>query len=248
MRRPEEPAAISPLVAISSQYDSDPGRFGILCEYVEFLRSGGLSCVVLPFGEEAENMKRFASMLDGIVVPGGDDIERAAYIPDESGALCGSRRDIAEIELVRLAMDCDIPFLGICRGMQIANVACGGTLIEDIPSAFSDRRSHWQDKPPHEPHHAIGIHHKTMKTVLGSGDDVHVNSLHHQCIDRLGGNLEVCAISDDGLVEAICNPRCSFFLGVQWHPELMPTSASSAAILNAFALSCRARAERKALI
>ncbi|MDV6275539.1 gamma-glutamyl-gamma-aminobutyrate hydrolase family protein [Rhodococcus erythropolis] len=155
--------------------------------------------------------------LDGIVISGGQDvhpetlgIDAAPTDPD-----CDLRRDAHEIELISGAVELDTPLLGVCRGMQMLNVALGGTLVPDLATIGIDHRSPGQDIAD-ETHPVRTATDSTVFEIYGA--HVEVNSLHHQAVDRLGPHLNACGWAPDGVVEAV-EMSGRPIVGIQWHPE-----------------------------
>jgi len=159
----------------------------------------------------------YLSCIDGLLLSGGADIS-----PDVYGAQSETdefppepERDAFELALLKAASAAETPTLGICRGLQLVNVACGGTLHQHVPShsAF--------DHPVHTLTHAVAT--EPGSTIAGLyGEQVKVNSLHHQTVDRVGASLAVTGRAEDGTVEALEHPSLPI-LAVQWHPEMLPT-------------------------
>lgn len=173
---------------------------------------------------EAISLREIVASLDGLVLQGGADVSPESYgehaLRPEWG---GDRiRDLFEIELVWEFIIQNKPVLGICRGAQLINVACGGTLYQDIFEQFPDAVRHRDDELYDGLHHAIDIVATSRLASLYPDDQVYrVNSIHHQAIKKLGDDLTVEAISsDDGLIEAIRWTGTGFMFGCQWHPEL----------------------------
>ena len=161
---------------------------------------------------------------------GGADVEPSRYgeTPHPTFEASEGNRDEYETELIALALERDLPLLAICRGIQILNVALGGSLIQDIPSQTSslvqacDRaeRAEGEGRIAHEVSVASGTR---LHAILGPQLDARgmcgVNSRHHQAVKQLGRDLVVTAVAPDGIIEAIERPASSFCVGVQWHPE-----------------------------
>lgn len=146
----------------------------------------------------------------GLVIPGGVDVDPRHYGQPRHPRtqFSNSERDDFEIALIKYAMRHKMAILGICRGNQVLNVALGGTLVQDI----SD---------PHDFKHPVEV---DANSHLGFiGEEIYVNSLHHQCVDKLGRNLKAIAFAPDGNIEAIQHEKRKFVLGVQWHPEMTLT-------------------------
>ncbi len=165
---------------------------------------------------------------DGLMLTGGDDVEPSQYgeaahettVPAEAG------RDEFELALVRAARDRRLPVFAICRGVQVLNVACGGTLLQDIPSYVSGGVKHSLAVPPNTPYtlaHEVWLEKDTLLArLLGerlNGDSCEVNSRHHQSVKSVAPGFRVSATAPDGVIEAIEDPAQPFCLGVQWHPE-----------------------------
>lgn len=167
--------------------------------------------------------RRTIDGLSGLVVTGGSDINPARYgqVPEPTTGQPDEERDEIEILLAAEALRIGLPVLGICRGMQILNVARGGTLIQHLATGIVHTRpSDDQDKPGrHAAAHAIEVTSGSrLAAIVGTGR-YDVNSRHHQAIDRIGEGLVACALADDGTVEGFERKDRSFFIGVQWHPE-----------------------------
>jgi putative glutamine amidotransferase len=167
--------------------------------------------------------------VDGLMLTGGEDIAPARYgeVPDATVVGVDPARDEFEIELVREAQRRNLPILAICRGIQVLNVAAGGTLVQDIPSQVKGALEHKLAVPQHEPYalaHEVWLDKDTlltrlMRERLSDTDACDVNSRHHQAVKQLGEGLQVSATAPDGVIEAIEAPAARFCLGVQWHPE-----------------------------
>lgn len=166
---------------------------------------------------------------DGLLLTGGDDVAPARYGEDVHAAVVPAEpgRDEFEIALVREARARRLPVLAICRGVQVLNVACGGTLVQHIPSEVPGALAHSLEAPPHQPMalaHEIWVDRDTrLAAVLGErvseADTCAVNSRHHQAVKDVAPGFRVSATSPDGVIEAIEDPAARFCLGVQWHPE-----------------------------
>ena len=185
-------------------------------------RAGGIALILAPDAELVEDPADALDLVDGVLLAGGADIDPASYGEPrhpETGETMRERDDF-EIAVTRGAIERDMPLLGICRGMQLLNVACGGTLHQHLPELFG-----------HEDHRRVpgsfdGADHD-VELVPGSlaarvaGETLHVTkSHHHQGVDRVGEGLLVSGRAvQDGLVETIEMPEKEFVLGVQWHPE-----------------------------
>ena len=162
------------------------------------------------------------SNLDGLLLTGGGDVDPLLYAsPDTGDGVRGvdRPRDEFEIEIIKKTLDADLPILGVCRGMQMMNVALGGSLHVDLQSNGFNDHSGSEDR---RIMHALSIEPNSLLSDLAGGIQAEVNSYHHQAIDELGAGLKVVAQSPDGVIEAAewtAKEGSPFLMLVQWHPE-----------------------------
>ena len=182
--------------------------------------SGGIP-LLIPVLDDLGGTNRLMESLDGLILTGGVDIDPANYDQEPLSDLgrVEPGRDRLELDLVRLALERGMPVLGICRGVQIINVALGGTLIQDIPAQAADSLQHAQKSPKSVNSHSVRVMAGSRFHGLIGADQVRVNSGHHQAVDRLASDLVAVGLAPDGIVEAVERPGSVFFMGVQWHPE-----------------------------
>jgi putative glutamine amidotransferase len=169
------------------------------------------------------------SGIDVLMLTGGDDVMPSRYgeTAHETVVEAEPGRDEFEIALVNEARARALPLFAICRGIQVLNVACGGTLVQDIPSQVRGALPHSLKIPPHEPYslaHEVWLDKDTllsrlMGERLSDADSCEVNSRHHQAVKDVARGFKVSATAPDGVIEAIEDPAARFCLGVQWHPE-----------------------------
>jgi putative glutamine amidotransferase len=166
-----------------------------------------------------------AAQVDAVVINGGGDVAPERYGATRHPRTYGvqERRDRFEIELVRAAVDRGVPVLGVCRGIQLVNVALGGTLVQHVPDAVG--RDHMCDDALDRRVHEVLLAPGSRLAALYGRDRLEVNSLHHQAVDRPGPGLRVTASAPDGTVEGI-ESEDGRILGVQWHPELLAEPAA----------------------
>jgi putative glutamine amidotransferase len=167
--------------------------------------------------------------IDGLMLTGGDDVAPARYGEPAHATIVEAEpgRDEFELALIGAARARNLPILAICRGIQVLNVACGGSLVQDIPSEMTGAMPHRFDVPPNQPYslaHEVWIDQDTllwklMRERLSDVDACEVNSRHHQAVKRLAAGFKVAATAPDGVIEAIEDPAARFCLAVQWHPE-----------------------------
>jgi gamma-glutamyl-gamma-aminobutyrate hydrolase PuuD len=192
------------------------------------MRAGAIA-VMIPTVEQADRLgvwdvrtEDYVSRLDGLVLQGGADIDPSIY-DDRPTELLGPTdpiRDRFELELLRAFAAAGKPVLGVCRGMQLINVAYGGTLYQDLRHANVVEHVHRKLDLYDEHSHEITLTRTGwLSTVYEGATATRVNSIHHQAIRRLGDGLVVEAAADDGVIEAIRHPQLPFLVGVQWHPE-----------------------------
>lgn len=194
---------------------------GVNRSYVDAVIAAGAIPLVLPV-LDASDVDDLLRSVDGILLSGGVDIEPARYGAERAAEVehIDPARDAFELAVVRAAADLDIPVLGVCRGMQLLNVAFGGSLIQHLPGADAEAGHRERVRVAEVIHHVDVLPGSRLASVIGS-DRVGVNTLHHQAVDRLGSGLVATAwSSDDGIVEGLEHGDRRM-LGVQWHPELL---------------------------
>jgi putative glutamine amidotransferase len=199
-------------------------------------RAGGLALMLPPDPAVVQDASQLLGLIDGLVLAGGADIDPASYGQEAHEKTTGTvpERDAFEIALVRGAIERDLPVLGICRGMQLINVALGGTLLQHLPERFGHHEHRRVVGSFDGADHDVEVRDGTLAMrVLGEPRHA-TKSHHHQGVDRLGEGLEVSGVSAmDGLPEAIELTGSRFVLGVQWHPEADETSAVIGALVAA---------------
>lgn len=193
-------------------------------DYEESIRRAGGEAWVLDYSEDAVDI--VVRSCSGLLLPGGADVDPARYGAATHPSVTGieSNRDEYEIALVRAALAADLPTFAICRGLQVLNVAAGGSLVQDIPSqvpgALTHLLRHPQDAIAHEVRVTSGSRlAELMRGSLADGCTLRVNSRHHQSAWRVADGFEVTAVAPDGVIEALEQPGARFCVAVQWHPE-----------------------------
>jgi len=189
------------------------------------LHAGGEVRVVDP----SMSVEAALAGIDGLLLTGGADVAPALYGEQPHSTIVEAEvgRDAFEVALIGAARARDLPLFAICRGAQVLNVACGGTLVQDIPSQMPGAAEHSHDSPPHESFllaHEIWVDKGTllaqlMGDRLRDQDACDVNSRHHQAVKDVAPGFKVSATAPDGVIEAIEDPGARFCIGVQWHPE-----------------------------
>ena len=213
--------------------------------YIRALIASGATPLMIPPGLDSAALEALCQRLDGLLLTGGADIDPALYgeprLPE-----CGEiepERDEMELALTRMALARDLPTFGICRGMQTLNVACGGTLYQDIAAQRPEALPHAQTALPrnHLAHPVVVERDSRLHALLGA-EELRVNSLHHQAVSRPGEGVRLVGWAPDGIAEAMELPGRRFAIAVQYHPEeLVETDALSRRLFAAFTEACRQR-------
>ncbi len=234
---------------IQPAHSHHPPRVGQNQTYVHALIRAGAAPVLLPNVVDQELLRVLYESLDGLLLSGGGDIDPARYgesIHEKCGRI-DAERDEAELTLARWAVEDGKPLLAICRGIQILNVALGGSLYQDIQAQIPDSLEHtWYPEHPRQHRsHAIAVSPGTRLAQILEVASISVNSLHHQALKDLAPPLTVSARASDQVVEAVELSSFSqghhpFALGVQWHPEdLAPDDLRQQGLFDALVESCK---------
>lgn len=207
--------------------------------YVRALTNAGAATLLVPLlAPDADAMRAIFDRLDGILFPGGVDVDPDIYGGESKGKLdkLDADRDATELLLAQWALADHKPVLGLCRGFQLLNVAAGGTLWPDLAHDRPEMQKH--DYFPsqgftrsHLAHSVDLLQGTRLCDALGARRSVMVNSMHHQGIRDLGDQLVPAAVAPDGLVEALERPGDAFAVGVQWHPEMFASGEQSVGTL-----------------
>ena len=238
----------APLIGITTdRYSGSLGLLqqGITQAYIESIYEAGGCPVLVPLGGPADTYVELVQRLDGVLFTGGGDVHPAAYAsqPHPKVAYVDKDRDRVEIDLLPLTVERRLPILGICRGLQVVNVALGGTLFEDIADQRPDSLKH--DYSPGYPRnylaHAVHIKAGSLLAKVSGLQRVEVNSLHHQAVRHLAGGLTPTAYAPDGVLEALELPGYPYGLAVQWHPEWLREQPGMRALFRSFIEAAEAR-------
>ena len=217
-----------------------------ISDYLESIRrAGGEPVEIVPGSEKVEHI---LARVDGLMLTGGGDVDPNLYGEEQHATFeaAESGRDAFEIELSRAAVASGTPLLAICRGMQVLNVAMGGTLIQDIPSQVKGALDHSIREPRHHIAHEVWVAKESqLATLLADhmedGETCHVNSRHHQSVKQAAKGFEVTATSPDGVIEAMEMPDAPYCVAVQWHPENFWRTGEFRSLFEGFVQAANAR-------
>ncbi len=210
----------------------------LLQAYIDAIVQAGGTPLLIPSDIPAEDWDGLLSRLDGIVLTGGGDIATERFHGQDHPEVCevDEQRDSIELGLLRAAAASRIPFLGICRGLQVVNVALGGTLYTHIPDQYPNAVRHDFDEgyPRSYLAHSVRIQAGSQLAQIVGELLLQVNSLHYQGVKELAPGLQTVAVAPDGLVEALELPGHPFGVAVQWHPEWLTGQESTRRLFRAF--------------
>ena len=242
-----------PLIGVSGSMLASTKYLNYYFSYVSdyyiqaIVKSGGIP-VIIPLVRDISVIPDQIRGLDGLIMSGGADINPLKYHeePTRTIGTIHPERDEFDYVLLQNALKKQIPILGICRGHQLLNVFHGGTLHQDIESAYINANEHKQSGNHEFGTHTVLIEKGSwLSTVLGK-DEIIVNSLHHQAVKDLAPGFKITATSKDGVVEGIEREKGSFCVGVQWHPEMMHSrDPEMLKLCNAFVKVCKDDAQKR---
>jgi putative glutamine amidotransferase len=223
--------------------ESEPARHEMVLglRYLQAIEAaGGIPVVAAPM--PSAGLEALLDRADAVCLSGGPDLDPAGYGAQRSCRVGPTepQLDAFEIELVRAADARRLPILAICRGMQVLNVARGGTLHQHLPAVVGESIGHRQRLPGHVPTHPVSVFPDSrLGRIVGSS--CQVNSFHHQGIERLGDGLVQTGCAPDGTVESVEGEDRDFVIGVQWHAEGLTGRPEQASLFTAFVAAARDR-------
>ncbi len=210
--------------------------------YQRALAQCGAVPFLIPMTEKAaSDAASYIAIADGILIPGGDDVEPDLYggPPARPNLAHDRTRDLAEIAIAREARAAGKPLLGICKGLQITNVAMGGTLVDDIGTSDAHHEPIYRRIEQLKMRHRVTVDEDSRLGAI-MGTEGLVNTLHHQAADEVGDGLRVVGRADDGVIEALESTSDWWFIGVQWHPEILYNDGDprARALFESFLAAC----------
>jgi putative glutamine amidotransferase len=211
-----------PVIGVIPLWDEKKDSIWMLPGYMQGLEEAGAIPVILPLTVSETVLKQTADLFDGFLFTGGHDVNPKLYEQEKTvpcGEICDQRDRMEAYIFHEAVLKQNKPALGICRGIQFFNAMLGGTLYQDIPTELPGAISHVKGPPYDVPAHSVRILPESPLYELFGKERIEVNSYHHQGINRIAEGLEIMAMADDGLVEAVYMPDSFYVWAVQWHPE-----------------------------
>lgn len=213
---------MQPIIGIIGKTDENK-KSEVNKDYVGAIEKSGGVPILLPYSKNADIISYYVKICDGFLFVGGVDINPSYYgekILNDTVSVC-KERDEFDFAVIKEVFKTSKPILAICRGIQLVNVAMGGTLIQDIPTQINSQILHKQREGRYEFSHGVSIEKNSPLYEIVKLDNLRVNSFHHQAIAKLGKNLSVMAKSEDGIIEAVCGVGDRYIRAYQWHAELL---------------------------
>ncbi len=201
----------------------DAGRQFVSHSYIQAVEDAGAVCIIIPCTEDISRFPCYYGLCDGFLFCGGDDISPRLFGEDllTDRGQTDMHMDCFHLNFMKYALSTSLPILAVCRGMQVLNIALGGTIYQDISLRNGISQNHMQRSESRSDvcHRVACAKNSMLYNICGSF--LETNSFHHQCIKTVGKGLSVSAVAADGIVEAIEDSSRSFLAGLQWHPECM---------------------------
>lgn len=217
-----------PIIGITSAYEMEEGlknyfRTTVSIDYSKSVIMAGGIPVVIPANSDTEVIKKQLSLIDGLILSGGVDINPFLYGEDfkQGIGVISPERDEFELIVLEEFLKTGKPILAICRGHQLVNIFFGGSLHQDLRYAGENILKHRQDFHPELATQKLKIIDEENMLYDLYGESVGINSFHHQVINKMGVGLTVIAKTEDGIIEAFQKKDYNFLYGIQWHPEMM---------------------------
>jgi len=246
-RRPSHPViGITPDFNAGDK-DRPGGReptYFLRARYVQAIEAAGGLPLILPITDRKREIAALLDLVDGLLITGsGPDLDPALYHETKRHRfkVMSRERTRFELALAKQAWERELPTLGICGGMQLLNIAAGGSLYQDLPAQLKTLIKHQQQASATEPSHWVTIEPGTKLRAIVKAPKIRVNSSHHQGVKSVRADLRINARAEDGVIEGIEAPDHPFLVGVQWHPEFLYTSDPASRKLFASLLAAAGR-------
>ena len=223
---------MKPVIGITSDYNAGdkerPGgrepTYFLRARYVRAVEAAGGLPLILPITRMRAHLERLFTLVDGLLITGsGPDLDPTLYGETKRYRfkVMSAERAAFETTLAKLAFERELPTLGICGGMQLLNVAAGGSLYQDLPAQLKTLIRHQQQESATQPSHWVTVAPGTRLHGIVKAKKIRVNSSHHQGVKQIAPDLVVNATAEDGVIEGLEAPDHPFLVGVQWHPEFL---------------------------
>ncbi|KAM3102538.1 gamma-glutamyl-gamma-aminobutyrate hydrolase family protein [Phormidesmis sp. 146-12] len=208
----------SPIIGITTHSRNEAGELCLPGTYVDAVQLAGGSPILLPPNQPDQIL----NILDGLIFTGGGDINPALYGGEAHPTIYAvdPDRDEFELALAKVALTTQIPILGICRGMQVLNVATGGDLVPHVPDVYGDAIAHRLDHPRRPTQHEVQVFPNSRLAQILGAETVSIVTWHHQAVRTFSADWRLAAQASDGLVEALEHQYHPWAIGLQWHPEM----------------------------
>ena len=232
-----------PIIGLTHSIHLDEQTLHTPLAYPDAIRQAGGIPLLIPATTDEAVLEACLNVVDGVLFSGGDDVDPGCYGENQvwqCGDIC-PLRDEYELTLARLAIKRKLPVLGICRGIQLLNVALGGTLYQDLSSQMPGCLGHRQHQVSTYASHPAALTPGSRLHGIYGAEEIRVNSHHHQAVKALGQGLTATAVAPDGVIEGVELADYPFLVGVQWHPEKLvqrPENAAHKRLFEVFVQAC----------
>lgn len=228
-----------PVIGITCHQDYSTNKLTVNKCYIRAVERNGALPLLLPDVAAPDMVLKHGSLIDGLILAGGVDVDPRFFGEQPSGTLeITPERDNYEMALTAEFLARDKPVLAICRGLQVLNICAGGDIYQDINSCTEGVIKHMQQAPRWFPSHGVTIKDGSKLGAILGQLQLSVNSFHHQAPRRIAPGFEAVAWTQDGIIEAVESLSHSFIIGVQWHPEQMQSRNEQKKLFQAFIKAC----------